>query len=198
MLDIVKVTSGVTAESVEAGYREGIFPMGHEGERVFTWHRPPARGIIPLNAYHVPRSLGRTLRQGRFQMTVDRAFAQVMAGCAARPDVWLTPALQRVYLELHRRGRAHSLEIWVEQELAGGIYGVHLGGAFFAESKFHRRRDMSKAALALLLEHLRLRGFVLFDVQYWTPHLAQFGAVEISAAEYRARLKHALALECRF
>jgi leucyl/phenylalanyl-tRNA--protein transferase len=198
VLDIVKVTFSVTPESVEEGYRTGIFPMGHERERAFTWHEPDPRGIIPLDSYHVPASLRRTLRRGGFTVTTDRAFSSVVAACAARPGVWITPKLRAVYEELHRRGKAHSLEVWIGDELAGGIFGVHLGGAFFAESKFHRATDMSKVALVSLLERLHGAGFMLFDVQYWTPHLAQFGAVEIDRREYLARLRMALNLDCRF
>lgn len=198
MLDIVKVTFTVTPESLEEGYRQGIFPMGHEGERAFTWHEPNPRGIIPLDAFHVPSSLRRTIRRGGFAISVDRAFGEVVRQCAARPGVWLTPKLIAVYEEMHRRGQAHSLEVWVGGALAGGIFGVHLGGAFFAESKFHRVTDMSKVALVTLLERLRDAGFALFDVQYWTPHLAQFGAIEVSTGEYRRLLQQALALKTPF
>lgn len=193
MLDIVKVTFTVTPESLEEGYRQGIFPMGHEGERAFTWHQPDPRGIIPFDAIHVPSSLRRRMRRGGYEITVDRAFGEVVRQCAARPGVWLTPKLIAVYEEMHRRGQAHSLEVWVEGRLAGGIFGVHLGAAFFAESKFHRVTDMSKVALVELLLRLRDAGFLLFDVQYWTPHLAQFGAVEIPRMDYQARLREALA-----
>jgi len=198
VLDIVKVTFAVTPESLEEGYRQGIFPMGHEGERAFTWHEPDPRGIIPLDAFHVPSSLRRTIRRGGFAISVDRAFGDVVRQCAARPGVWLTPKLIAVYEEMHRRGKAHSLEVWVGGALAGGIFGVHLGGAFFAESKFHRVTDMSKVALVTLLERLRDAGFALFDVQYWTPHLAQFGAAEISAEKYRRLLQEALSVRRNF
>ncbi len=198
MLDIVKVTFSVTCDSLEEGYRTGIFPMGHEGERAFTWHRPNPRGVIPLESFHVPASLRRTLRRGGFTITTDSAFSEVLRACADRPGVWITPRLRAVYEELHRCGKAHSLEVWIGDELAGGIFGVHLGGAFFAESKFHRVTNMSKVALVTLLERLRAAGFALFDVQYWTPHLAQFGAVEIPESEYGRRLRAALALQRRF
>ncbi|MFZ5927040.1 MAG: leucyl/phenylalanyl-tRNA--protein transferase [Acidobacteriota bacterium] len=198
MIDIVKVTFSVTCESLEEGYRSGIFPMGHEGERAFTWHRPDPRGIIPLESFHVPASLRRKLRRGGFTITTDRAFSEVVRACAARPGVWITPKLHAVYEEMHRRGKAHSLEVWTGGQLAGGIFGVHLGGAFFAESKFHHVTDMSKVALVTLLERLRAAGFALFDVQYWTPHLAQFGTAEIPRDEYEARLRAALQLDCRF
>lgn len=198
MLDIVKVTFSVTPDSLEEGYRTGIFPMGHEGERAFTWHRPDPRCIIPLDVFHVPASLRRTLRRGAFTISTDKAFAEVVQSCAARPGVWITPKLRAVYEEMHRRGEAHSLEVWVDGRLAGGIFGVHLGGAFFAESKFHRVTDMSKVALVTLLERLRAAGFALFDVQYWTPHLAQFGAREISAKDYSDILQTAVALHAEF
>lgn len=198
MLDIVRVTFTVTPESLEEGYRRGIFPMGHEGERAFTWHEPDPRGIIPFDAIHVPASLRRRMRRGGYEITVDRAFGEVIRQCAARPGVWLTPKLIAAYEEMHRRGKAHSLEVWVEGQLAGGIFGVHLGAAFFAESKFHRVTDMSKVALVELLGRLRDAGFLLFDTQYWTPHLAQFGAVEVSQADYRRMLGQALSKEVNF
>mgnify|MGYP002348173254 CR=1 FL=1 len=196
--DIVKVTATLTAVMVEAGYREALFPMGHEGGRVISWHRPQWRGVLPVDGFHVSRSLERTLRLRRFEVTFDRDFAGVLEGCASRPDVWITTDLKKVYTELHRAGKAHSVEVWVDGGLAGGVYGVHLGGAFFAESKFHRVRDMSKVALAHLVQRLRERGFALLDVQYWTEHLSQFGVMEISGREYRTRLKAALELDCEF
>jgi leucyl/phenylalanyl-tRNA--protein transferase len=198
VLDIVKVTFSVSCESLEDGYRHGIFPMGHDGERAFTWHQPDPRGIIPLDSFHVPSSLRRTLRRGGFTITVDQAFSDVVESCAARPGVWITPKLRAVYEEMHRRGKAHSLEVWVDRRLAGGIFGIHLGGAFFAESKFHRVTDMSKVALVTLLERLRAAGFTLFDVQYWTPHLAQFGAVEMPRSDYETLLGASLLLDRRF
>jgi leucyl/phenylalanyl-tRNA--protein transferase len=198
VLDIVRVTFTVTPESLEEGYRRGIFPMGHEGERAFTWHEPDPRGVIPLDAIHVPASLRRRMRRGGYEITVDQAFADVVRNCAARPGVWLTPKLIAVYEEMHRRGLAHSLEVWVEGRLAGGIFGGHLGAAFFAESKFHRVTDMSKVALVELLFRLKGAGFLLFDVQYWTPHLAQFGAVELARKAYRELLQQALAMERAF
>jgi leucyl/phenylalanyl-tRNA--protein transferase len=196
--DIVKVTAALSAAAVEAGYREGLFPMGREGGGVITWHRPKWRGVLPLERFHVSKSLERTLRSGRFEVSFDRDFAGVVEGCASRPDVWITEELKRVYRELYRAGKAHSVEVWVDGALAGGVYGVHVGGAFFAESKFHRVRDMSKVALACLVGRLKERGFALLDVQYWTEHLAQFGVMEISAREYRTRLEIALGVECRF
>jgi leucyl/phenylalanyl-tRNA--protein transferase len=197
-MDIVGVTRELTPEMAEAGYRQGLFPMAAVRFGVITWHRPDPRAILPLDGFHLPRSLRKTLRQGRFQVTFGQDFAAVMRGCAEGRPVWISGDFHRVYGELHRRGKAHSVEVWREEQLVGGLYGVHLGGAFFAESKFHRVTDASKVALASLVERLRARGFALLEVQYLTPHLKQFGAIEIPHRQYVKRLKAALALECRF
>jgi leucyl/phenylalanyl-tRNA--protein transferase len=138
------------------------------------------------------------MRKGGFEVTFDRDFTGVMRGCAARDSTWIGELFHRVYGELHAAGKAHSAEVWVEGALAGGIYGVHLGGAFFAESMFHRATDMSKVALVSLAARLFERGFTLLEVQYLTPHLSRFGAVEISHQEYMRRLQAALALERTF
>ena len=193
--DIVRVTWNLTAGDVLAAYARGEFPMG--GHNVITWHRPRTRAILPLNGFHVSRSLARVLRQGKFTVTVNRDFEGVMRGCASREETWIDDRVLRTYGELHRAGRAHSLEVWIDGALAGGVYGVQIGGAFFAESKFHRVRDMSKVALAHLAFHLRDRGFSLLEVQYLTPHLARFGAIEISGREYAAMLKRAVKAEAR-
>lgn len=181
-----------------AGYRRGMFPMGYPGRKIISWHHPKVRAVLPLDALHVSRSLERRLRKGGFEVTFDRAFLQVMQGCAARSSTWITRDIFRVYSELHAMQQAHSVEVWVDGELAGGLYGVHIGGAFFAESKFHRVTDMSKVALVSLARHLRERGFQLLEVQYLTEHLAQFGVVEISDAEYQQRLAAALSVSREF
>lgn len=196
--DIIRVTRSLGAEQAESAYRAGAFPMAHVQSGVVTWHRPKRRAILPLERFHASQSLRRVLRQRQYQVTFDRAFAAVMEACARPGDTWISQEFQSVYGELHARGKAHSVEVWVEGALAGGLYGVHLGGAFFAESKFHRRANMSKVALAELVFRLRERGFALLEVQYLTPHLAQFGVVEIPGREYLARLKSALALRCEF
>ena len=196
MRELVGFSRVLDAATLEAGYRAGRFPMG--GQRTITWHRPVRRGIIPLDGFHVSRSLARVMRLARFQVTVNQDFEGVMRACGARRPTWIDERFLRAYGELHREGKAHSVEVWVGGELAGGVYGVSLGGAFFAESKFHSVRDMSKVALAKLVERLRERGFLLLDVQYWTEHLATFGAIEISAADYAVRLREALAVERRF
>lgn len=188
----------LTPEEVEAAYRRGVFPMGEPETGRVTWHRPWRRAILPLDAFHVPRSLARRIRRGGFTVTCDSDFDAVVAGCAERESTWITEEIRRAYAELHRRGKAHSVEVWIDRRLAGGIYGVHLGGAFFAESMFHRATDMSKVALASLAGRLRDRRFRLLEVQYLTPHLERFGAVAIPHREYLRLLEAALAVGCEF
>jgi len=200
-VDIRFVTRHLTPEMVLENYVRGVFPMANPGVGVITWHCPKPRAVIPLEGFHVSRSLERTLRLGRFTVTYNGAFAEVIAGCADRggdESTWINDEIREVYTELHRRGHAHSVEVWVEGMLAGGIYGLQLGGAFFAESKFHRVRDMSKVALAQLVYRVREREFGILEVQYVTPHLPQFGAVEIPHREYVDRLEAALSLARRF
>jgi leucyl/phenylalanyl-tRNA---protein transferase len=205
-MDIVRVTEDLDPHEVLEGYRKGVFAMGYADTPLISWHLPERRGVLPLEDFHVSRSLALTLKQRRFTVTLDQAFEQVMRGCAGRGDLravspeetWITPRVLEVYTELHRAGHAHSVEVWVDGELAGGTYGIHLGGAFFAESKFHRVRDMSKVALAELVRHLKEREFELLDVQYWTPHLGQFGVVELDRNAYYWRLRRALALQKSF
>jgi leucyl/phenylalanyl-tRNA--protein transferase len=197
-MEIQRVTRHLDAAMVEEAYRHGVFPMADTRLGIVTWHRPRRRAILPLDAFHISRSLDRRLRHGGFEVTFDQDFAGVMAACAERKPTWISDEFQEVYGELHRAGKAHSVEVWVDERLAGGVYGVHLGGAFFAESKFHRVTDMSKVALTHLVWRLRGRGFALLEVQYLTEHLSQFGVVEIPSKEYTARLRMALELDCRF
>lgn len=180
-------------------YREGIFPMALEDGKI-GWFSPDPRGILPLETFHVPARLARIIRSGRFEVAVDRAFEDVIRACADRHDdgTWISPEIIECYLAIHRLGLAHSVEAWSGGRLAGGLYGVHLGGAFFGESMFHRVTDASKVALAALADRLIRRGFRLLDTQWVTPHLEQFGAIEIPRAEYLRRLKPAIALDCRF
>jgi leucyl/phenylalanyl-tRNA--protein transferase len=184
---------------VVRAYREGIFPMAVEDGQI-GWFSPDPRGVLPLDTFHVPSRLARVMRSGRFEVTADRAFEAVMRACADRPDdgTWISDEIVECYLALHRLGIAHSIETWQGGELAGGLYGVHLGAAFFGESMFHRVRDASKVALAALVERITRRGFLLLDTQWVTPHLEQFGAVEIPRRDYLHLLKHALARECAF
>jgi leucyl/phenylalanyl-tRNA--protein transferase len=180
-------------------YREGMFPMALESGEI-GWFSPDPRGVLPLELFHLPARLARVLRQGRFEIAIDRAFEDVMRACARRPGegTWISDEIVESYLSLNRLGLAHSVEVWRQSRLVGGLYGVHLGGAFFGESMFHRETDASKVALAALVDRLTRRGFRLLDVQWQTPHLAQFGVIEISKAQYLERLKKALEVECAF
>jgi leucyl/phenylalanyl-tRNA--protein transferase len=177
-------------------YRSGIFPMPIAGAAEMAWFSPDPRGIVPLDEFAPNRSLRRAMR--RFTVSADRAFADVLAGCAdpGRPGGWITPAIRAAYGELHALGWVHSIEVWdAGGALAGGLYGVEIGGLFAAESKFHRRTDASKVALVALVERLRAAGGGerVLDVQWTTPHLASLGARDIPRAEYLARLPAALA-----
>ena len=178
-------------------YRHGIFPWPiTEFETPVAWWSPDPRAILPLDEFHVPRRLQRTCRSGRFEVSFDRNFAGVIAGCAKGPGredgTWITPDVLKAYTRLHELGHAHSVEVWHEHRLAGGVYGVAAGGLFAAESMFRRVRDASKVALVHLVDHLRRRGYTLLDIQQLTPHTRQFGAVEIPRVEYLARLAEAL------
>jgi len=189
----------LTPEGIELAYRHGIFPMADERSGEVLWFRPDPRAVIPLDGFHVSRSLARTLRRGRFEVRVDTAFTTVMRGCADRPEgSWISERFVEVYGALHRAGKAHSVEAWRDRRLVGGVYGLALGGAFMAESMFHRETDASKVALAALVGRLRERGFTVLDVQYLTPHLESLGAVEITRREYERRLERALALDRTF
>ena len=180
-------------------YREGLFPMGLEDGSI-GWFSPDPRGVLPLETFHVPARLARVIRKDVFELRIDTAFEAVMTACAERPDdgTWITPEILESYVELHRLGMAHSVEAWRDGQLAGGLYGVHLGRAFFGESMFHRVTDASKVALAALVARLRDHGFTLLDIQWTTSHLEQFGAVEIPRREYLRRLRHALSGEAEF
>ena len=189
----------LTPDGVLLAYRHGIFPMADELSGDTLWFRPDPRAIIPLDGFHVSRSLARERRRGTFEVRVDADFTGVMRGCADRPEgTWISPRFVEVYGALHEAGMAHSVEAWREGRLVGGTYGLALGGAFMAESMFHRETDASKVALAALVVRLRERGFALLDVQYLTPHLESLGAVEITRREYERRLEQALALDCSF
>ncbi|HXH84729.1 MAG TPA: leucyl/phenylalanyl-tRNA--protein transferase, partial [Candidatus Tectomicrobia bacterium] len=166
-----------------AAYRQGIFPWPYD-DQTLLWWSPDPRAVFFPDAVHVPRRLARTLRQGRFRATVDADFAAVVAGCAARRATWITPAMREAYVRLHRLGWAHSVEVWRDGRLAGGLYGVAIGGLFAAESMFHRERDASKAALVALAGHAAAVGVTLIDAQIPTPHLRSLGARTISRDEY--------------
>lgn len=184
-------------------YAVGIFPMAQSAsDDRLAWFDPDPRGILPLDGFHVPRRLARTVRSDRYEVTADRDFAAVIDGCAAdtvaRPSTWINGRIRAICLELHRMGRAHSIEVRQKGELVGGLYGVSLGGAFFGESMFSRSRDASKVALVHLVARLRQGGFALLDTQFATAHLAQFGAIEIPRDAYRALLAAALRRNGKF
>lgn len=190
----------IPARLLLGAYAQGIFPMGME-DGTIGWFSPDPRAILPLDdRFHVPARLARVLRSARFQISVNRNFEGVMRGCAAdRADgTWITEEIVESYLALHRLGHAHAIEVWQRDRLVGGLYGVHLGGAFFGESMFHLETDASKVALVTLVERLRARRFQLLDIQWVTPHLTRFGAVEIPRQDYLARLAAATNTPCEF
>lgn len=203
-MDVVALSPRLTPELVLEAYPQGLFPMAYVEENIITWHHPKRRAIIPLDAAHIPKRLARTMASGRFEVTFDTCFRDVMRACAADRPVWISEEFIDVYGVLHDRGHAHSVEVWSADEpresrrLAGGLYGLALGGAFFAESKFHRLRDASKVALASLIRRLQSRDFELLEVQYLTEHLAQFGTIEIPDRAYMRRLASALARKTGF
>jgi len=167
-----------------AAYRQGIFPWPYD-EASLLWWSPDPRAVLPLDALHVSRSLARTLRSGRLRVTLNAAFPAVIDGCAARQETWITPAVREAYVRLHALGWTHSVEVWgADGALAGGLYGVAIGGLFAAESMFHRVRDASKVALVALVQHARRVGITLLDVQVPSPHLASLGVRAISRREY--------------
>ena len=188
----------ISPELVIAAYRQGIFPMGDDENDLIYWFRPDPRAILPLEDFHIPRSLQHAMDNGEFEVTANRAFTDVMIGCGEGRPVWITDRIHDLYNQLHELKKAHSVEVWNGDELIGGIYGVQIGGVFMAESKFHRVTNASKIALVKLVERLREGGFALLDVQYLTDHLRQFGVLEISNAEYLLRLEKAALLECEF
>jgi leucyl/phenylalanyl-tRNA--protein transferase len=175
------------------GYATGIFPMAdsRDADELF-WVEPRERAIIPLDGFHLSRSLRRTIRLGRFAVTHDRDFAGVITGCAEREETWINAEIERAMLALHGSGHAHSIEVWDGTELVGGVYGAKLGRAFFGESMFSRRRDTSKVALAWLVARLKAGNFSLLDCQFMTSHLASLGAVSVSREAYVALLSAAL------
>ena len=182
------------------GYRRGLFPMGMPDGSV-QWFSPDPRGIIPLDAFHTPRRLARAMRTSGADIRIDTAFVDVVQACAERLDgdgTWITDEILDSYESLFDLGHAHSLEVWKDGVLVGGLYGVAVGCAFFGESMFHRATDASKFALAALVDRLRARGFTLLDIQWVTPHLEQFGAIEIPRKEYLERLAPAVQGRCSF
>jgi leucyl/phenylalanyl-tRNA--protein transferase len=188
----------LTPSLLLAAYREGVFPMADPQSGEISWFSPDPRAVIPLAEFTVPRSLRQLIHRRTFEIRVDTAFAEVMRSCAGREETWISGEIITAYTALHVHGYAHSVEAWRDSVLAGGLYGVSIGGAFFGESMFSRESGASKVALASLVERLRMHGFHLLDTQYLTPHLAQFGAVEIPRAEYLLQLEKALNLRVVF
>jgi leucyl/phenylalanyl-tRNA---protein transferase len=195
--------SEITPEVLLRAYACGIFPMAESADDPsLFWVEPEMRGVIPLDAFRIASRLARTVRTDAFTVTVDRAFKAVIAGCAApqagRNDTWINQRIRDLYIGLHGLGHAHSVEVWKDDDLVGGLYGVSLGRAFFGESMFHRARDASKVALVHLVARLIIGGFELLDTQYVTEHLRSFGATEVPRRRYTALLDKALKGEADF
>ena len=178
-------------------YATGIFPMAMDDGRI-GWFSPDPRGILPLDGFHIPHGLKRTLRRCPFEIRIDTAFGDIVEGCADRDETWIDETIFQSYLELHRLGHAHSVEAWRGGRLVGGLYGVALGGVFCGESMFSTETDASKVCLVHLVDSLRANGFVLLDTQWTTPHLQTFGAVDISRDAYLDRLEAALNIEAKW
>jgi leucyl/phenylalanyl-tRNA--protein transferase len=187
----------IDPEVLLQGYRLGVFPMAMENGEI-EWFSPDPRAILPLDKFHTPHTLERVVRKKSFEIRIDTSFTAVMEQCAQRPETWINDEIVESYSRLHRLGHAHSVEAWQNGELAGGLYGVSIGGAFFGESMFHHVRDASKIALLALVEHLRERRFTLLDTQWVTPHLEKFGALEIPRQDYLHLLNTAVNLPRSF
>jgi leucyl/phenylalanyl-tRNA--protein transferase len=196
---LVAIGGDLGTDRLLAAYRQGIFPWT---ANPITWWSPDPRAIFELDGFHVPQSLARVIRQGRFEVTIDQSFRAVMEGCAApapgRGGAWITEEFIEAYTRLHRLGHGHSVECRLKGELVGGIYGMTVGGLFAGESMFHRVSDASKVALHHLVRHLRERGFALFDIQMVTPATKPLGAIEIPRREYLQRLSAAVKMKCSF
>lgn len=193
----------LTPELLLCAYASGIFPMADDrDDPTIQWIDPHHRGVIPLDDYHVPRSVKKIMRQGRFEIRTNSAFEQVITTCAAcsadRPRTWLNDELIELYCTLHERHFAHSVECWIDDRLVGGVYGLSLGAGFFGESMFSRERDASKVALVSLIERLHQGEYRLLDTQFITDHLKRFGAIEIPREAYHRRLKAALEVDALF
>ncbi|WP_293575957.1 leucyl/phenylalanyl-tRNA--protein transferase [Phaeobacter sp.] len=189
----------LTADLLLHAYSIGVFPMAdHKDDPDVYWVDPKKRGIFPIGGFHISRSLAKTIRQQTFSIDINQNFAAVLDGCADREETWINPEIRERYIDLHLAGHAHSLEVYSDGALSGGVYGVSLGAAFFGESMFSRKTNASKVALAYLLDRLQQTGFQLCDTQFLTPHLASLGAIEISRARYRQELAQAITQEADF
>ena len=185
-------------EFLLTAYAHGYFPMADSGTGEINWYSPDPRTIIELDGLRISRSLRQVMKQGTFEVRINTEFSSVIRLCAQRQETWISKRIIEAYKRLHSLGFAHSIEAWCSRELAGGLYGVALNGAFFGESMFHTQRDASKVALVGLVDHLRSHGFVLLDTQFMTPHLRSLGATEIPREEYLNRLQSALEKRCFF
>lgn len=193
----------IPSEILLRAYAEGIFPMAESAtESEVFWVRPERRGVLPLDGFHIPRSLARTLRRNPFEIRLDNDFDAVIAGCATarrtQASTWINDPIRRAYRRLFEIGHCHTVEAWKDERLVGGLYGVTLGAAFFGESMFTRVTDASKVCLVHLVEHLRARGFLLLDTQFLNDHLARFGAIEIPRRKYEQLLAEALPQPAEF
>ncbi|MFL2451504.1 MAG: leucyl/phenylalanyl-tRNA--protein transferase [Verrucomicrobiales bacterium] len=189
--------SSINPEFLLQAYRIGIFPMAMEQGEI-GWFSPDPRGVIPLESFHQTKSLKRVVASKKFEIRINSSFSEVIDGCAERDETWIDETVRESYISLSANGYAHSVEAWYEGELAGGLYGVAIGGAFFGESMFSRKSDASKVALVALVEHLNRRQFILLDTQWTTPHLRKFGAVDIPKSDYIKKLNKAIRLEVSF
>ena len=199
----IGLVTAINPEELLLAYRLGIFPMAESrNAKDVLWVRPHERCILPLDKFHVPRRLADTVKSDRYVVTVDSAFADVIRGCAEtrpdRRDTWINKPIVDVFLTLHERRLAHSVEVWFQEELVGGLYGLSLASAFFAESKFSRMRDASKVALVHLAARLKAGGYTLLDAQFPNPHLEQFGALTVTEERFQGLLAHALSREADF
>lgn len=189
----------ITPEILLRAYSIGVFPMANaRDDAEIHWIDPKRRGIFPLEQFHISRSLRREIRRSLFDIRTDTVFQAVVAGCADRPETWINDEINDLYRQLHLAGFAHSLEVWEGNTLVGGVYGVAIGAAFFGESMFSRRPNASKIALAWLMHRLRAGGYLLFDTQFLTPHLASLGAVEITRTDYKDLLATSIACAAQF
>lgn len=191
----------IDADTLLRAYQMGVFPMADvddSGREQIDWYAPDPRGVIPLDKFHIPRGLKRALKKNEYEIRMDTAFPTVIQNCADREETWISAGIRTSYSRLFDSGWAHSVESWYDGSLAGGLYGVAIGGAFFGESMFTQRTDASKVALVHLVNHLRARGFVLLDTQWSNPHLVQFGCIEISREQYTEELTAALQLDTQF
>lgn len=182
----------LTPDLVISAYANGYFPMPHPESQEICWFHPDPRAILPLDGFRASRSLLKSIRQKKFRISVDEAFEAVIDGCADRSETWINEEIRTAFVELHKLGHTHSVEVWMGDRLVGGTYGLALRGAFFAESMFHRETDASKAALFGLVNHMIANEMTLLEVQFITPHLTSLGATEISSEDYMERLRQAL------